>query len=298
MKAQISNKVNISEKITKSEISMISKIKLNITNDEFSIKSIIINTISRIYAYMICVERNNKDFSLIEIKTYIREFYTFLINYKNEKIVFLYSMYFNIIQKLTLLLNWVLFYFFGKILAFYSIYKILITLKNYFLSNYSEINIMLKNEVINIIDKMLSVGFFILKFDNESLIYNLLEQYFSLILLGSLLLVNMRSFLNTIHFLYTRAIYKISFNKQVEVLFMSYFIGMFYISACVFVIFSLPLRYRTNLVYIYTQMDYSLLKFYSDKTFLVSVVVFSLIELIFIGFFLVAKLDLKRVLNN
>lgn len=41
-------------------------------------------------------------------------------------------------------------------------------------------------------------------------------------------------------------------------------------------------------------MDYSLLKFYSDKVFLLSVVFFTVIELIFIAVFLVKKYDIKK----
>ncbi len=92
------------------------------------------------------------------------------------------------------------------------------------MSNYSEINDMLKDELINIIDKILGACFYILTLDHESLLYTIIEQYFSLIIVGTILIVNMRSFLNSIHFLYTRAISKIESNNAVETCFMTYFV--------------------------------------------------------------------------
>lgn len=191
-------------------------------------------------------------------------------------------------------INWIIYFLLGKIMAYYSIYRILITIKNLFLSNYSEINLMFKEEVLTIIDKLVGVFFIFLNFDIENLFYSLLEQYFSIIVVGVMLIVNMRGFLNTIHFLYTRAINKISINRNFEVLFMSYFIGMFYMSAIIFIIFSLPLTYRISLFNIYSKLDYSLLKYYSDRYFLISVFFFSCIEFILIAVFIIKNLIVQN----
>ena len=199
-----------------------------------------------IYNYMIY---NN---SSINISLVLKELYYFILFFvtilsKNayKKIILIITIMSNLKLKLKLIINWIVFSFFGKIFVLYSIYIILITLKNYFLSNYSDINIMLKDELINIIDKMLSIGFFILRYEHNNLLYNILEQYFSLLIVGIMYIISMRSFLNTIYFLYTRAFSKIeSLNNQVETLFMSYFIGMFYYQTCIFVVFSLPKTYR------------------------------------------------------
>lgn len=200
----------------------------------------------RIYSYMICKGDSNK--GIIEISEFRK--FTFLIKktineYKTRKMKQYVRSLSNLIQSLKDIFNWILFYFFGKILGFYSLYKLLMTMKNYFLSDYKDINIMLNQEMINIIDKLLNLSYAILRYDHESLVYNILEQYFSLLLVGILLLVNMRSFLNTIHFLYTRAIKKFyATNTYLETLLMTYFLGMFYATSCFFIIFSLPKTYR------------------------------------------------------
>lgn len=203
-------------------------------------------SIKNIYNYMIC--KGEKSKSLIEVSE-IRKFsYLFsksFKDYKDRKTKEFIRSFSNLMQKLKNIFNWILFYFFGKILGFYSLYKVLMTIKNYFLSDYRDINIMLNEEMINIIDKLLNLSYAILRFDHESLVYNILEQYFSLLLVGILLLVNMRSFLNTIHFLYTRAIKKFyATNTYLETLLMTYFLGMFYATSCFFIIFSLPKTYR------------------------------------------------------
>lgn len=165
--------------------------------------------------------------------------------YKDKNIEEYRNLYESIKKGFKEYFHWVVFYICGKILGFYSLYKIVMTCKNYFLSNYSDINTMLKEELINIIDKLLGIGFYILKLDNESLLYNMLEQHFSLFIVGTIIFVNMRSFLNTIYFLYTTAIKKIdSSNKTGQTLLMSYFVGMFYVTSSIFIIFSLPKTYR------------------------------------------------------
>jgi hypothetical protein len=134
----------------------------------------------------------------------------------------------------------------GKILAIYCIYRIVMTVKNLLFQNYSDINVMLREELLNIIDFSLNVLFKLLKVDLETIYYTVIEQYFSLLIVGSVIIVNIRSFLNTILFIYTKTIknYNKKLNKKVQLLFLSYFVGLFYVTSSIFLIFNLPITYR------------------------------------------------------
>lgn len=133
-----------------------------------------------------------------------------------------------------------------QILAIYSVYRILMTVKNLLFQNYGDINVMLREEILNVIDLVISVIFHILKLDVETIYYTVIEQYFSLVLVGSIIIVNMRAFLNTILFIYTKTLkrYGNAVNKNVQLLFLSYFVGLFYVTSSIFLIFSLPITYR------------------------------------------------------
>jgi hypothetical protein len=134
----------------------------------------------------------------------------------------------------------------GQILAIYSIYRIIMTCKNLLFQNYSDINIMLRDQVLNIIDLSLSIVFHILKLDVETIYYTVIEQYFSLIIVGSIIITNIRAFLNTILFIYTKTLkrYNTMINKKVQLIFLSYFVGLFYVTSSIFLIFNLPITYR------------------------------------------------------
>jgi hypothetical protein len=134
----------------------------------------------------------------------------------------------------------------GKILAFYCIYRIIMTIKNLLFQNYSDINVMLKEELLNIIDVSLNIVFYLLKWDVETIYYTFIEQYFSLLIVGTIIIVNIRSFLNTILFIYTKTLkkYNTKVNKNVQLLFLSYFVGLFYVTSSIFLIFNLPITYR------------------------------------------------------
>jgi hypothetical protein len=134
----------------------------------------------------------------------------------------------------------------GKILAFYCIYRIVMTIKNLLFQNYSDINVMLKEELLNIIDFSLNIVFSLLKVDVETIYYTVIEQYFSLLIVGSIIIVNIRSFLNTILFIYTKTLknYNTKLNKKAQSLFLSYFVGLFYVTSSIFLIFNLPITYR------------------------------------------------------
>jgi len=134
----------------------------------------------------------------------------------------------------------------GKILAVYCIYRIIMTIKNLLFQNYSDINVMLKEELLNIIDVSLNIVFYLLKWDVETIYYTFIEQYFSLLIVGTIIIVNIRSFLNTILFIYTKTLkkYNTKVNKNVQLLFLSYFVGLFYVTSSIFLIFNLPITYR------------------------------------------------------
>lgn len=227
----------------------------------------------------------HKDIEIEEIITNIPIYISSLKNYITG-VIFRYIEYIKI--HFFNSLNWLTYYFFGKILGYYSIYKVLITLKNYFLSDYSDINLMLKDELVNIIDKILHICFFILKFE-YSFLYTVIEQYFSLFVVGIMAVVNMRSFLNTIHFLYVRAIKHIDSNVMFETLIMCYLVGMLYLTSSILMIFSLPKTYRTNILNTFEKMDYSLLRYYCDLIFLLSCIVFFVIEIIFLFYSLIDR---------
>ena len=134
----------------------------------------------------------------------------------------------------------------GKILAVYCIYRIIMTIKNLLFQNYSDINVMLREELLNIIDVSLNILFYLLKWDVETIYYTVIEQYFSLLIVGTIIIVNIRSFLNTILFIYTKTLkkYNTKVNKNVQLLFLSYFVGLFYVTSSIFLIFNLPITYR------------------------------------------------------
>lgn len=134
----------------------------------------------------------------------------------------------------------------GKILAFYCIYRIIMTVKNLLFQNYSDINVMLREEVVNIIDFFITIIFKILNLDVETIYYTVIEQYFSLTIVGTIIIINIRSFLNTILFIYTITLKK--YNSQIDrnltMVSLSYFVGLFYVTSSIFLIFNLPITYR------------------------------------------------------
>jgi len=141
-----------------------------------------------------------------------------------------------------------------KLLGVYSFYKIVITIKNLIFSDYDDINNMLKFEVHSIIDRVLRYIFekFHVNFNNNNsqnnnkILYAIIEQYFSLLIVGSIILVNMRSFLNLILFIYTMSFknFKARVSELLQVLTLSYVVGLFYVCSSIFLIFSLPITYR------------------------------------------------------
>ena len=145
---------------------------------------------------------------------------------------------------------------------------------------------MLREELLNIIDFSLSIFLKVMNLKFKEFYYTVIEQYFSLMIVGSIIIVNIRSFLNTIWFIYQKIFkdYEKEENKHIQMLTLSYFVGLFYICSSIFLIFNLPITYRKEMVKVYGNLDYSLLKYYFDKTFLLSVM-FSLgLEIIYMKF--------------
>jgi hypothetical protein len=134
----------------------------------------------------------------------------------------------------------------GQILAVYSIYRMIMTIKNLLFQKYSDINVMLKEELVNVVDLCLKITFNILKLDVETIYYTVIEQYFSLLIVGTIIITNIRSFLNTILFIYTKTLkkYGAKVNKNVQHLFLSYCVALFYVTSSIFLIFNLPITYR------------------------------------------------------
>jgi len=130
-------------------------------------------------------------------------------------------------------------YFVGKILAIYFIYRFLLTLNNYFFSNYDEINITLKANNPILLDKVISLLSYLCTFEINKIYTNIFEQYFSIIVVGIIIITNIRSFLNTILFLYSKLLSKKILNQKLQILLLSYLVALFYINASLFIIFSL-----------------------------------------------------------
>lgn len=143
-------------------------------------------------------------------------------------------------------LSYLFTYITGKILAFYCIYRIIMTIKNLLFLNYSDINVMLREEVLNVIDFFINIIFKLFNLDVETIYYTVLEQYFSLTIVGLIIIINIRSFLNTILFIYTKTLkkYESKTNRKLQMVFLSYFVGLFYVTSSIFLIFNLPITYR------------------------------------------------------
>jgi hypothetical protein len=133
-----------------------------------------------------------------------------------------------------------------QILAIYCTYRIIITIKNLLFQNYNDINIMLKDQVLNFIDFSLNIVFKVMNLEIETIYYTVIEQYFSLFIVGIIIITNIRSFLLTILFIYTKTIKKCSsiISKKIQLIFLSYFVGVFYVTSSIFLIFNLPITYR------------------------------------------------------
>jgi len=143
-------------------------------------------------------------------------------------------------------LSYLFTYITGKALAFYCIYRIIMTIKNLLFLNYSDINVMLREEVLNIIDFFIHIIFNLLNLDVETIYYTVLEQYFSLTIVGLIIIINIRSFLNTILFIYTKTLkkYDSKTNRKQQMVILAYFVGLFYVTSSIFLIFNLPITYR------------------------------------------------------
>jgi len=132
-----------------------------------------------------------------------------------------------------------------KILGIYSLYRIIMTIKNLVYSDYNDINNMLKYEVQNVIDVILRYVFQVFQLNLSNILYTVIEQYFSLLIVGSIILVNIRSFLNLILFMYTMSFkFRARVSELLQVLMFSYAVGLFYVCSSIFLIFSLPITYR------------------------------------------------------
>jgi hypothetical protein len=237
------------------------KMRMEIIQDEISMKENEISNLEMSTDYTLATNGNNSNIIISSIKGVFN-----YITGKNKKrdvkleleeLKVLYSemeMQFKMLKEKTVIVgyNFIsrLKYFCnnltGQILAVYSIYRIIMTVKNLLFQNYSDINIMLRDQVLNIIDFTLSIVFHILRLDIETIYYTVIEQYFSLIIVGSIIITNIRAFLNTILFIYTKTLkkYNTIINKKVQLIFLSYFVGLFYVTSSIFLIFNLPITYR------------------------------------------------------
>jgi hypothetical protein len=245
----------------------------NIKNS-FSPRNTMRSTIKGVYNYVI--GKNNKNDmkeEIKELKLLYNEMEMQIKLLRDKTIYYRENFISDILNFYKILYN-----IYGKILAVYCIYRILMTLRSLIFFNYSKINTELRQEMS--LDVILNFIFALLKVDVDNLYYTVIEQYFSLIIVGQIIITNIRGFLNTIFFIYTKTIknYNKKVSQKVQLLFLSYFVGLFYVASSIFLIFNLPITYRTEVVNIYGDLDYSLLRHLNDKTFIISVIISAIVE--------------------
>ena len=136
------------------------------------------------------------------------------------------------------------YYFIGKALAFYFIYKFIMTIKNFFFSDYDKINLNLKSNNKLFLDQILITAGSFCNLRINPIYSTFIDQYFSLLLVGIIIISNMRSFLNTVLFLYSKFFSNQRLNQKIQILILSKFIALLYLNASFSLIFSLPLPYR------------------------------------------------------
>lgn len=170
---------------------------------------------------------------------------------------------------------------FGKMLALYSIYRIINTIRTLIFGDYNNVNIMLKEDVFNIIDLLIRLIINIFQTSINEMYLTLIEQYFSLMLVGSIIIINVRSFLKSIEFIYFKTLKHLenvkSFSNIYD-LFLAYLVALFYITSAFFLINNLPISSRTNVAGLFGDVDFSKLKLYYDSVFVICFVGLSVLE--------------------
>lgn len=185
------------------------------------------------------------------------------------------SKYFNIQYRI--------FRYINIFLSIYSLYKIFNTIKNLLFSDYSNINLTLREDVLNIVDWILDFIGFIFKSHFSEICHTIIEQYFSLFIVSIVILTNLKSFLSMLQFIYKKSIKifsKVKVSSPVKYILLSYLCCLFYLTSTLFLISNLPLRYRTEIVKYYGEIDFSLLKLYFDRNYILFCVIFSIIEVV------------------
>lgn len=130
----------------------------------------------------------------------------------------------------------------AKVVAWYCSYKVLNTFRHLIFSNYSEINLIIDKKLVSIIDLILKQIVSVI--DEQHFEY--FEQILALIITVSIILTNMRSFLNTVVYLHQTIFDSLTEkeNIRIEMVLMAFFVGLFYITSAIFLVMSLPRTYR------------------------------------------------------
>lgn len=171
----------------------------------------------------------------------------------------------------------------GKIvLGFYSIYKVVNTLRNLCFSDYNNINCVLKEEALNIIDLIVQILVTIFQTSFSEIYYTIIEQYIGLIIVSTVIVINIKSFLNLLQLIYLKTSKLLSFatnkNNNIQVLFLGYTCCLFYIASSIMLINNLPVSYRSNIAKLYGNVDFSLFKYSYDIVYIIFVIVFTITE--------------------
>ena len=148
----------------------------------------------------------------------------------------------------------------GYILSIYSCFRVFSSFFSVLFLRYD--STAGNEEKTSVLDKALFFIFdFIIKDTFEVQFFSVFEQCFSLSLMAVLIIVNFRSLLITLQFLYQKVISRSdSINEWSATLILAYLIGLFYFTSITFLVFSLPISVRNTLLPIIGDFNLSFLR--------------------------------------
>lgn len=175
----------------------------------------------------------------------------------------------------------------SKIMGLYAVIHLLITFYFLFFSDYYDYSMIINKKQTNYIDNILVTTFSYFGSVSSSetasvnMTYKRVERYLSLGVVGLALISNVNSFLQYVIFISTQLLkkMKLTINENTQVILMSYCITLFYVVSSVFIIFTLPLAYRSKIKDMYVNVDFALLCYFYDKTYFISWICFGLFEI-------------------
>lgn len=171
----------------------------------------------------------------------------------------------------------------ARLLAIYSFYRILNTLRNLLMSDYNNVNLMLRQEMLSIVDGVVYFIAILFRTHFSEIYYTVIEQYFSLIVVGIVIVTNLRSFLILLQFIYlktSKAFSKVNISKGIQMIFLSYLCCLFYVTSSLFLISNLPMKHRNDVSRLFGDIDFSSLKLLYDLVYFCLSIFFFIVEFI------------------